>query len=306
MNLKFIDTYKDLLNHRPPTTRDVGRKLVLDLVSSGYGMYHSMDSLFKRPRIQFLYIHHIFRDEEKPLTALLEALSRHHTFISHSEAVDRILHDNIDKPYICFSSDDGLKNNIGAANILSNFGAKACFFICPGIIGEKDFDRISEFSQERLHLPPVEFMEWKDVHDLQQQGHEIGGHTWSHINIAKTPEEDLEKEIEGCFKVLKEKCGSSPLHFAYPYGRLTDFTAYAREMVFRSGYASCASASRGCHIAGNGDKIKKEDLLLRRDHVLLNWPLKHILFFIARNSARATPENNFYPNYAYSNPDKQS
>ncbi len=108
---------------------------------------HDQDALFAKPRIQFLYIHHIFKDEEKRLEALLETLSRHHHFASYSASVDMILRGRIDKPYICLSSDDGLKNNTRAADIMDRFGAKACFFICPGIIGEKDPGKLADFQQ---------------------------------------------------------------------------------------------------------------------------------------------------------------
>ena len=63
----------------------------------------------KKPRIQFLYIHHVFKDELKNFDILLKSLSAHHEFISYSEGVDKLLKGEIDKPYIIISSDDGLK-----------------------------------------------------------------------------------------------------------------------------------------------------------------------------------------------------
>ena len=61
--------------------------------------------LSKRARVQFLYIHHIFKDEENSFD---ELFLNYHTFISHSEAVNRVINGHIDKPYISISSDDGL------------------------------------------------------------------------------------------------------------------------------------------------------------------------------------------------------
>jgi peptidoglycan/xylan/chitin deacetylase (PgdA/CDA1 family) len=292
--MEFVDTYKDLLVHKPRTLRSRVRGLALTTIAGGFATIHDLEKLFLRPRIQFLYIHHIFRDEEKPLTLLLEYLSRHHQFISYTEAVSRILNGAIDKPYICISSDDGLKNNLAAAAVMNEFGAKGCFFICPSVIDEKNTAKIKEFASMRLHFPPVEFLTWKDVELLQRQGHEIGAHTLSHINMAATPEAGLEIETAGCYEILKEKCGSSR-HFAYPYGRFTDFTEYARKLVFQTGFESCASAERGCHIVRQNERMEKDDLLIRRDHVILSWPLQHILYFIARNSREAAVSNNFPP-----------
>jgi peptidoglycan/xylan/chitin deacetylase (PgdA/CDA1 family) len=243
--------------------------------------------------VQFLYIHHVFADEQKKLDGLLRALARDHQFISHSEAVERILQGNIDKAYISISSDDGLKNNLRAAETLDQYGVSGCFFICPSMIGEKDFQKIKAFSASRLHFPPVEFLDWEDVAALQGRGHEIGGHTLSHINIARTAGQELEEEIAGCYSILASRCGSAE-HFAYPYGRFTDFNMPGRSLVIQSGFKSCASAQRGCHVVVPGQKTDPHDLLIRRDHVVLDWPLEHILYFIARNASRASIENNSY------------
>ena len=290
--MEFIDTYKELKTNIPAGFRDKVRGLSLDILSNAYGILHRLDDLFRTPRVQFLYIHHVFKDEEEALTRLMQSLSRHHTFISHSEGVRRVLQGDIDKPYISISSDDGLKNNVDAAAILHSFGAQSCFFICPSIIGETDAEKLGRFSAERLHFPPVEFMDWKDVNTLLRQGHEIGGHTMSHVNIAATGLPALHGEISTCHEIIKARCGSAD-HFAFPYGRFKDFTEPARQLVYRSGFTSCASAQRGCHIAGR--KLRPEDLLIRRDHIILAWPLRHILFFLARNAAQATENTNFYP-----------
>ena len=55
------------------------------------------------------------------------------------------------------------------------------------------------------------------------------------------------------------------------------------ESVFSVGYESCASAERGCYFAQK-DKINKNDLLIRRDHVVCAWDLDHIFYFLISNS----------------------
>ncbi len=292
--MEFVETYRQLLQYKPETARSRVRKMALSFLSAGYRLSHSYAKIFSLPRIQFLYIHHIFQDEEKNLDRMLQALSVHHQFISYSDAVERILTGNIDKPYICISSDDGLKNNLSAAAVLNKFRVSGCFFVCPSIVGEKDPARIEAFARQRLHFPPVEFMTWEDIAELQRQGHEIGAHTLSHINVAGTPADQLEEEIGGCYDVIRQRCGSSD-HFAYPYGRYSDFSGLGREITFRSGYRSCASAARGCHIVADGVKTNPADLLIRRDHIVLTWPLPHILYFIARNASAADVKNNYFP-----------
>jgi peptidoglycan/xylan/chitin deacetylase (PgdA/CDA1 family) len=292
--MRFVDTYKELLVHKPKTTRDTLRHAALDLTSLGFRLSHRREKLFAKPRVQFLYIHHTFRDEVEKLDLLIRTLAQHHHFVSHSEAVERILTGNIDRPYISVSSDDGLRNNIEAARVLDRYGIKGCFFICPSIIDERDPEKIAAFARERLHFPPVEFLSWQEVETLQRQGHEIGGHTSSHINIARTDDTRLPEEIGGCFEQIKKRCGA-PMHFAFPYGRFTDFSSAGWKLVRESGYSSCASAQRGCHITAGASLPEAGKLMIRRDHIILDWPLHHILYFIARSALGATPANNLYP-----------
>jgi len=128
-------TYSEIKNTKKFSLRNIARKSVLGLLGL-LDNFKSTDD-HKTKKIQFLYIHHLFRDEENKLRRLLEFLSRHYSFISYSDAVSRVLTNRIDNSYICFSSDDGLKNNIQLANILDEYSIKACFFICPSIIGEQ-------------------------------------------------------------------------------------------------------------------------------------------------------------------------
>ena len=249
------------------------------------------EKLFSRPRVQFLYIHHVFKDEEKALKRLIKALGRQHHFISYSEAVERVFNNNIDKPYIAISSDDGFLNNLAAGRILQEAEISACFFLNPATIGEKDPEKIKQFNSEKLHFPPVEFMDWHDVKALQAMGHEIGSHTMHHVNMAQTDREELKKELVDSKKILQEHCGEIN-HFAFPYGRFSNFSEPARSLVFETGYNSCATAERGCHFA-HAHKPDPEKLPIHRDHIVLAWPLEHILYFMARNAAEPPRERHF-------------
>jgi peptidoglycan/xylan/chitin deacetylase (PgdA/CDA1 family) len=293
--MKFIDTYEDLKKIKPHTFRQKIRTAVLQPLSFFYNKLNNADRLLNTPRVQFLYIHHVFKDEEPALEKLIRQLSLQHHFISHSEAVNKILSGKIDKPYIAISSDDGLKSNVSAAAILDKFNIKSCFFICPEIIDEKDERKIVQFSKQRLHFPPVEFMTWQDVEGLLQNGHEIGGHTMNHVNLSVMDEADMSSEIGMCYNKIVEKCGQAK-HFAYPYGRFFHFNNRAREIVFETGFESCASAERGCHIANLvPQKISRQELLIRRDHIVLSWPLQEIMYFMLRNIKSAHFSRNFSP-----------
>ena len=149
--------------------RDLLRNKTLDFFSFKNKFFREIEYL-KKPRIQFLYIHHVFKDELKKFDALLKFLSLYHEFISYSEGVEKILKGEIDKPYIIISSDDGFKNNLDAAKILDRYGIKGCFFINPTSIGLKNFHQIEKFCNSNLNFPVTEFMTWDDIESLLNLG----------------------------------------------------------------------------------------------------------------------------------------
>ena len=290
--MKYFEHYNEVKKTKPYGLRGQLRNAAL----TGLSVVDKMKGIerdLQRPRVQFLYIHHTFKDEEAKLDNLLKRLAVDHAFIPYSEAVERVLERRIDKPYISISSDDGFKNNLRTAEILDRYGAKGCFFINPSVIGETDFATIAKHCKDRLSFPPVEFLDWDEVGQLQQGGHEVGSHTMDHINVAETSPAAFADDCAKTYETLTRRCGSVS-HFAFPYGRFFHFNERARKTVFEAGFISCATAERGCHI-DHGTALKKEELCILRDHVVLDWPIDHIFHFLAKNSRNAVPQNNLFP-----------
>lgn len=288
----YIENYKDVKSRSQYGLRSYLRSMALTVLATKTKLV-GVTKFLSVPRIQFLYIHHAFADELQQLDNLMQMLSKHHTFISHTEAVERILRGQIDKPYIALSTDDGFKNNLAAAQVFNKYKAKACFFINPGLIDIHDFETIKMHCQSKLHLPPVEFLTWDDVKVLQSQGHEIGGHTMFHDNIVKMSESEINEDMKKSYDLLKSHCGTIH-HFAYPYGRFFHFNKVGRESVFRNGYTTCSSAERGCHIKPS-KALLNTDLCIRRDHVILDWPIDHIVYFLVNNVKNINENNNYFP-----------
>lgn len=269
----------------------VFRHIGLGLLAEYYTITNQL-SFANRNRIQFLCLHHLFPVEEKPFDLLLTTLMREHKFISYSEAVERILKGPIDRPYIVLSFDDGIKNCLRAVEIMNRYGAKACFFVCPHIIGKDDPFIIKEFCVNNLHMPPGEFLSWADLEFIVRNGHEVGSHTLRHYNAADLTKNEGLVEISKSFDMLCLRLGSTK-HFAWPFGRFSDFNESARRAVFEVGYRSCASGERGCHTVVTNSTPEK--LCIRRDHVIPSWPIDHILFFLARNYKTSSYETNHWP-----------
>lgn len=276
----------------PDPARDIVRYGALSFLATFYKATGMMSSGLARNRIQFLYLHYLFEEEKTAFRQLLTRLSVDHNFISYSEAVDRILTGNIDRPYIAISFDDGLKDCLSAGELMNEFGISACFFTCASMVGETDSRRINEFCAQKLYMPPTEFLSWDDLGTLLKAGHEIGSHTMTHPNLAKLSRQELQAEIAGSFEVLTKELGHLK-HFAWPYGRFSEFSPDAAKMVFEAGFKSCASAERGCHVApaSNGNS----SLCLRRDNTVAKWPVDHLLYLMARNSQSASAETGQWP-----------
>jgi len=290
---KQWNNYK-LNNFSGSRFRDFLRNSALDILSLKINSPNS-EKLFKKPRIQFLYIHHVFDDEIENFDKLLFFLSKHYEFISYSKAVNKILTGDIDKPYICISSDDGFKNNLNAVKIMNKYGVKGCFFVNPDTIGLKDFSKIKLFCNNILRCAPIEFMEWDDLENLIKYGHEIGSHTMNHIKISETNINEVEDNINESYQILNKRFGEVS-HFAYPFGRYFHFNKQAFDLVFKAGFISCASAERGCHISDE-KPLNNNQLLIRRDDLVCNSNINHMLYFILNNSKNSSPKTNLYPKH---------
>jgi peptidoglycan/xylan/chitin deacetylase (PgdA/CDA1 family) len=290
--MKFATQFQDVLNRKPLTFREKLRAIALDFLYA-FEKFKKNERFLNKPRVQLLYFHHIFEDEEQNFRNLLKKLAKNHTFISHSEAVDRIVSNKIDKPYISFSSDDGFKNNIKAAEILNEFGVSCCFYINPDVIEETDFEIIKKHCDEKLDFPATEMLTWNEVNQLQKMGHEIGSHTLNHKKVTDMSSDEMLTDFSKSKLILSEKCGEIK-HFAYPYGRFFHFNKEAQKVVFTAGYQTCSSAERGCHI--NTDEVQNEtDILFRRDQIIAHWSWQHIFYFLINNAKKATINANKNP-----------
>jgi peptidoglycan/xylan/chitin deacetylase (PgdA/CDA1 family) len=275
---------------RPRGWRGRGRSAALSLLAR-WDQIAGGDAL-RRPRVQLIYLHHVLEDEVEPFRGLVGALARDYTFLTYSEAVDRVLDGPIDRPYLAFSFDDGLGSCVAAARVLEEFGARACFFLCPPVIGLTEPAAVRRFCQERLGLPAMALLDWGAVERLVEAGHEVGAHTLGHYRVADLEPARVVDEVHGSKEQLERRLGPVS-HFAWPFGRFTDFSAVAAGAVRDAGFRSLASAERGCHVAPAGPLA--DQACLRRDHVIARDPPAHLRWFCSRNARRASPEDSLQP-----------
>lgn len=287
--MEYADQYRQI---SPKSLRQAARGLAVSALAVESGVTGKSAAALRRPRVHFLYLHHVFADEEQGFSRFIQRLQRGHQIISHSDAVRRIKSGAIDRPYVSIGLDDGIKSGLRAAKILEDCGVTGCFFVCPGIVGEKDENKVARFCRERLALPLVEFMSWEQLERLRRAGHEIGSQTTSHLSLAALSGQQLSDEVAGSREILQRRLGEAR-HFAWPYGTFAHFSPEARKAVFAAGYESCASGVRGCHVTKHTGGL--DELCIRRDHVIAGWPLSHTTYFMARSSRRASAEENKWP-----------
>ena len=180
---------------------------------------------------------------------------------------------------------------LNAVKIFERYNVKCCFFINPDSIGLTKPEDIKDYCNNKLLFPSNEFMNWNDLKFLISMGHEIGNHTISHINVGKTKYNSLKSNLKKSYSAIKNKYNCLK-HFAYPFGKLTDFNLKAFNLVFELGHFSCASATRGCHMVDRKSKYKK--LLIKRDLVIFNKNLNNIKYFLIRNSKNCKVNIEYY------------
>jgi peptidoglycan/xylan/chitin deacetylase (PgdA/CDA1 family) len=93
------------------------------------------------------------------------------------------------------------------AGIVEQFGGRATFYACTGMLGSDGVSGPS-FTQD-------------DLAALTRAGHEIGTHTHSHLDCARAPLAMAAQDIDRCEAELATMGLPGLRHFAYPFGETT-------------------------------------------------------------------------------------
>jgi peptidoglycan/xylan/chitin deacetylase (PgdA/CDA1 family) len=229
------------------------------------------------PGVRIVHYHFVFDDELSSFERQLEWFRSEFEPVSLTEAAIRLERGDVRGRELVVTFDDGFRNQaLNAAPLLREAGISACFFLITGLLGATP-DDVRAFCTERLHLPrPVEAMGWDDALRLLELGHEVGSHTRTHPNLARTDGDALEGELLGSREELEGRLGRPVRHLSAPYGNAQSFAPSVAHAARESGYASCASALRGINASG------ADVFALRRDHLSASWPLRDVRYFLTR------------------------
>lgn len=82
-----------------------------------------------------------------------------------------------------------------------------------------------------FYLVGVRVSRWPEiVREMQNDGHEIGNHSWNHPNLTKLSPKNIEMQIEQTDRILIEITGAAPRTIRPPYGAIH---SWMRQMLHR-------------------------------------------------------------------------
>lgn len=143
---------------------------------------------------------------------------------------------------VSITFDDGTHDQIGAVNILSERGLTGTFYVISGYVGRDGF-----LSRE-------------DVAGIAERGHEIGGHTVDHRDLAEVSAVEATRSI--CIdRETLLSWGHAVRSFAYPFASSTEAVEAAAEAC---GYSSARGLGdlynpHGCTACQNAEFLEPDN-----------------------------------------------
>lgn len=96
-------------------------------------------------------------------------------------------------------------------------------------------------------------LDWKEVLEMSKNGITFGSHGHGHPILSRLPVEDAKQDICVSKHIMEEKLGQQVKHFAYPNGRVEDFSEDLRAYCCQIGFKSVATVIYGTNEAGESD-----------------------------------------------------
>jgi peptidoglycan/xylan/chitin deacetylase (PgdA/CDA1 family) len=169
---------------------------------------------------------------------------------AHCEVVplDRILNavttpQDRARPLVALTFDDGYADNHEFAfPLLQSRGLTATFFVTVGLL-ERDAEVVARLQALRgCSYEDVRPLEWAQAREMHVGGMAIGGHTYSHPNLAVLSRTRARDELRRSKAILEDRLGTAARAFAYPFGKPgRHFTEETAGLVEEAGYEyACA------------------------------------------------------------------
>ncbi len=260
------------------------KKRIVDLIKSALGnvefairgFNYSSDELI------VLCMHSTPADQMLAFEKLIDFLLKHFKPM-HPSQLENYYSGNLkDGPYVLFTFDDGLKNNLHVARLLAQRKIHAYFFLVPAFIQSQDqkaYYRTNirqeiDFSFDK-HNDDFISMSVSDVRHLLMAGHKVGSHTMTHLLRGESAKEEVAKEVSESKSVLQELIDTEVLAFCSPINTAMSVNEYAKHLIGKQ-YKYHFTTFPGL----NGAK-KNQQLIFRRN-IEVNWSSGKIKFALGR------------------------
>jgi peptidoglycan/xylan/chitin deacetylase (PgdA/CDA1 family) len=127
-------------------------------------------------------------------------------------------------PAVAFTFDDGHASHLAAAAALAQRGARADFFVNPGLVGSRGL------------------LDWGQLREMDAMGQSIQSHGWTHRHLDTLDEIQLHETLHRSKAVIEDRLGRAVTLFAPPGGRMVpDLVQRARA----AGYEAVCSSRAG-------------------------------------------------------------
>lgn len=111
---------------------------------------------------------------------------------------------------VVITFDDARKGvYVHAHPLLRQLGFTATIYVVPQWIDGQAIPVEESYS---------EFLSWEELKELSTSGWVIGSHTFSHRNLARLSEQELQQELDSAEKRIQEELGLQIRHLSYPFG----------------------------------------------------------------------------------------
>jgi peptidoglycan/xylan/chitin deacetylase (PgdA/CDA1 family) len=216
------------------------KKLLADTYKAVIGNAELMLTGLKNDpsELMVLCMHSTPKDRLHDFSNLCDRLMRHFKPIRASEIGDWFDGRLSDGPYLLFTFDDGLKNNLGAAEILNKRNITAYFFLVPAFMEASDGRLYYRTNIRKVIDPaydhePEDFlpMNVEDIKGLLSHGHKIGSHTMTHLLRSGMDHEQIRYEIAGSREWLQRTFSTDADAFCSPINTTMSVDQYAKEII---------------------------------------------------------------------------
>jgi len=164
--------------------------------------------------------------------SVLELLAQHQAELDRGIRYHKFMRGDPKKKQIAITFDDGPHPAFTPKllDILKQYGVKATFFL------------VGEMAEKAPDLVKAELA----------AGHDVGNHTYHHVNLTKIPQEDVATEIKACGDVIQQITGKAPHLFRPPGG---DYSRRVAETMEALGYTMVLWTDDPGDYASPGDKV---------------------------------------------------